>query len=253
MSGRLRGKVALVTGAASGLGRQSALRMAEEGALVCLADIDDEGGRESERMLGPRAFYLHHDVTCERSWRAAIDATLDRFGKLQVLVNSAGIARDGDDIETCDDACWQAILDVNLTGTWLGCRQAIAAMKRAGGGSIVNLCSVLALRGAGYAMAYCASKGAVRLLTKSIAVHCGRAGLDIRCNAICPGYMATPMGRAVEASVGSEEYRRLIARHALGRMGDSDDVAHMAVYLASDESRFVTGAEMVVDGGYTAG
>ncbi len=249
MSGRLRNKVALVTGAASGLGRQSALRMAEEGALVCLADIDDERGRESERMLAGRGFYLHHDVTSEESWQTAIAATLDRFGKLQVLVNSAGIARDGDDIESCDDECWQAILDVNLTGTWLGCRQAIAAMRRAGGGSIVNLCSVLGLRGSAAAMAYCASKGAVRLLTKSVALYCGRAGLDIRCNAICPGYMATPMGPAP----GAEETGRLTMKHALGRMGDSDDVAHMTVYLASDEARFVTGAELPVDGGYTAG
>ena len=250
MSGRLRNKVALVTGAASGLGRQSALRMAEEGALVCLADIDDKRGRESERMLAGRGFYLHHDVTCERSWQAAVAATLDRFGKLQVLVNGAGIARDGDDIEACDDDRWQAILDVNLTGTWLGCRQAIAAMRRAGGGSIVNLCSVLGLRGSAAAMAYSASKGGVRLLTKSVALYCGRAGLDIRCNAICPGYMATPMG---PPAAGAEESRRLIAKHALGRLGDGDDVAHMAVYLASDESRFVTGADLPVDGGYTAG
>tara|TARA_B100000686_G_C16515937_1_gene824583 strand:+ start:33 stop:410 length:378 start_codon:yes stop_codon:yes gene_type:complete len=125
-------------------------------------------------------------------------------------------------------------------------------MKRAGGGSIINLASVLGLRGEAYALAYCASKGAVRLLTKSIAVHCGEQRNNIRCNAICPGYMLTPMVHRFTSEIGPEETQRITSMHPLGRMGDSDDIAHMAVYLASDESKFVTGAEMVVDGGYTA-
>lgn len=253
MSGRLRGKVALVTGAGSGIGRQAAIRMAEEGALVCVGDIDGERGRETLGNLNGRGFFLDHDVTDPAAWKSAIAAVLDRFGKLQVLVNSAGISVASDNIAECDDRCWNTTLEVNLHGTFTGCQQVIEPMRRAGGGSIINICSVLGLRGASHAMAYCASKGAVRLLTKSIAVHCGREGLGIRCNAICPGYIATPMGLGVRAALGDRVTDRLTARHVLGRMGDADDIAHMAVYLASDESAFVTGAEMVVDGGYTAG
>ena len=126
-------------------------------------------------------------------------------------------------------------------------------MKQAGGGSLINISSVLGLRGSADALSYCASKGAVRLLTKSIAVHCGRQGYNIRCNAICPGYIATPLGLSVRESLGDEEFQRLVDKHVVGRMGVADDVAGMVVYLASDESSFVTGAEMVVDGGYTAG
>ena len=249
MTGRLRHKAALVTGGASGFGRQSAIRMVEEGALVCVADIDEERGRETAAMLGERGFFLRHDVAGEADWERAVRTAVDRFGKLQILVNCAGIALPDDTIADCDDAAWDRVMEVNLHGTFLGCRAAIGPMRRAGGGSIVNLASVLALRGASDSLAYCASKGAVRLLTKSVAQHCAREGTNIRCNAICPGYMDTNM---VRAFVGGEEERRLAASHPVGRMGDADDVAHMVVYLASDESTFVTGAEMVVDGGYTA-
>ncbi len=253
MTPRLRHKTAIVTGGASGLGRQSAVRMAEEGALVCVADIDGEGGAETLELMGGRGFFHHLDVTRDDSWSAAVAETLRRFGKLQILVNSAGIGVSRDNILECDVDRWERLMAVNLHGTFMGCRHAVTHMKRAGGGSIVNLSSVLGIRGSADAMSYCASKGAVRLLTKSIAVHCGREGYNIRCNAICPGYIATPLGLSVRESLGEKEFERLVAKHAVGRMGDADDVAHMVVYLASDESTFVTGAEMVVDGGYTAG
>lgn len=254
MNGRVQHKVALVTGGASGFGRQSAIRLAEEGALVCVTDLNEEGGEETAAMLGPRGVFRRQDVTDDAAWEETIRAVLKRFGKLDVLVNSAGVAHPGDNIEACDDRIWDLVMDVNLTGTFLGCRHAIQPMRRAGGGSIVNLASVLALRGEAGAMAYCASKGGVRLLTKSVAAHCGKERNGIRCNAICPGYMLTGMLYDYLDSTNDREgeHARIASMHALGRLGDSDDIAHMVVYLASDESRFVTGAEMVVDGGFTA-
>ena len=253
MNERLNNKVALVTGGASGFGRQSAVRMVEQGALVCVTDIHLERAEETAAMLGGRGFALQHDVTSEEAWNHVIGTVLDRYGKLNVLVNSAGVGVEFDNIGECDDAIWDFVMDANLHGTYLGCRAALEPMKRAGGGSIINLASVLAIRGEAYALAYCASKGAVRLLTKSIAVHCGEQKNNIRCNAVCPGYMLTPMVRRFTSEIGQEETQRIAEKHPLGRMGDSDDIAHMVVYLASDESTFVTGADMVVDGGYTAG
>ncbi len=253
MTQRLRYKAALVTGAASGIGRQSAIRMAEEGALVCVTDIDAEGLAGTLSLLAGRGFSLRHDVTDEDSWRSAMAATLERFGKLQILVNCAGIGVRNDNIVALDEESWDRLMAVNLHGTFMGCQQAIACMKQAGGGSLINISSVLGIRGSADALSYCASKGAVRLLTKSIAVHCGRQGYNIRCNAICPGYIATPLAISARDALEDEEFRRLVDKHALGRMGVADEVAGMVVYLASDESSFVTGAEMVVDGGYTAG
>ena len=253
MTQRLRHKTALVTGAASGIGRQSAIRMAEEGALVCVTDIDSEGLAGTLSLLPGRGFSLHHDVTDEHSWRSAMTAALERFGKLQILVNCAGIGVRDDTIVALDEEGWNCLMAVNLDGTFIGCQQAIACMKQAGGGSLINIASVLGIRGSADALSYCASKGAVRLLTKSIAVHCGRQGYNIRCNAICPGFIATPLATSARNVLGEEEFQRVVDRHALGRMGVADEVAGMVVYLASDESSFVTGAEIVVDGGYTAG
>lgn len=255
MSGRLKNKVALVTGGASGFGRQSAIRLAEEGALVCVTDLNEAGGNETATMLGHRGFFRRQDVTSESDWIETIKAVLDRFSKLDVLVNSAGVAHARDNIEECDDAIWDVVMDVNLTGTYLGCRHAIPPMRRAGGGSIINLASVLALKGEAGALAYCASKGGVRLLTKSVAVHCGNQRNGIRCNAICPGYMLTGMLREFLDNLNDREgeHARIAAMHPLGRLGDADDIAQMVLYLASDESKFVTGAEMLVDGGFTAG
>lgn len=255
MSGRLKNKVALVTGGASGFGRASAIRMAEEGALVCVTDVNAAEGEITAGMLGTRGFFQHLDVTSDSGWSETMRVILGRYGKLDVLVNSAGVARSNDNIEECDDAAWDFIMDINLTGTYLGCRHAIAPMRRAGGGSIINLASVLALKGDAGTLAYCASKGGVRLLTKSVAMHCGKQRNGIRCNAICPGYMLTGMLFDFLDSTNDREGRHadLASMHALGRLGDADDIAQMVLYLASDESRFVTGAEMVVDGGYTAG
>jgi NAD(P)-dependent dehydrogenase (short-subunit alcohol dehydrogenase family) len=164
------------------------------------------------------------------------------------------VAVENDNIEDLDDAGWKFVLDVNLTGTFLGCKAAFRAMEKGGGGSIINLASVLGLVGSSDTLAYCASKGAVRVLTKAIAVNGAENRRGIRCNAICPGYMKTPM---VENFINLDENPEnlrdaLAALHPVGRLGDADDVAQMVVYLASDESAFVTGAELTVDGGYTA-
>lgn len=254
MSERLRNKVALVTGGASGFGRQSAIRLAENGALVCVTDINSEDGRKTAESLGARGFFQHHDVTKVEGWKESIGAVLNRYGKLDILVNSAGVDHPLDNIGECDDSIWNFVMGVNLDGTFIGCRQAIPSIRRAGGGSIINLASVLALRGDGASLAYCASKGAVLALTKSIASFCGQQRNGIRCNAICPGYMLTGMLRKYLDSTDDREvqHARLAAFHPLQRLGDADDVANLVVFLASDESRFVTGTEIAVDGGFTA-
>jgi NAD(P)-dependent dehydrogenase (short-subunit alcohol dehydrogenase family) len=202
---------------------------------------------------GAAEFY-RLDVVDERGWAEVVAGTIERHGRLDILLNSAGIVPGPDDIERCSEQTWGRMMDVHLTGTFLGCREAVKAMKRTGGGSIINLSSVLGNVGKSDALAYCAAKGGVRLLTKSVAIHCAEQRYGIRCNSIHPGYMRTPMTTdwiaAAEDPVGLE--RALIELHPIGRLGDADDVAYMVVYLASDESKFVTGAEMFVDGGYTA-
>lgn len=254
MSERVRNKVALVTGGASGFGRQSAVRLAESGAHVLITDVNEAGGRETAEIAGSRGFFRRHDVRSIDDWKGAIGTALDRFGKLDILVNSAGVDHRLDNIEDCDDEVWNHVMGINLDGTFLGCRLALPSIRRAGGGSIINLASVLALRGDGGTLAYCASKGAVRALTKSVAAYCGRQRNAIRCNAICPGYMLTGMLRNyLDATDDREEqHARLASFHPLKRLGDSDDVANLVLFLASDESRFITGAEITVDGGFTA-
>jgi len=254
MSGRVAGKVALITGGASGFGRQSAVRLREEGAHVVVSDIDAEGCAKTLELLGGDGLHLPLDVTSEEQWRDVVRRTVETHGKIDILVNSAGVAVENDNIEELTDANWQFVMDVNLTGTFLGCREVFPVMEKAGGGSIINLSSILGLVATGGALAYCASKGGVRILTKSVAVHGAEDGRNIRCNAVCPGYMATPM---VEAFLQRDEdpeglRAEIVARHPMGRMGEADDIAQLVVYLASDESKFVTGAEIAVDGGYTA-
>ena len=181
-------------------------------------------------------------------------AVLNRYGNLDILVNSAGVDHPLDNIGECDDSIWNFVMDVNLDGTFIGCRQATPSIRRAGGTSIINLTSVLVLRGDGGSLAYCASKGAVLALTKSIASFCGQQRNGVRCNAIWSGYMFIRMLRKYLDSTDDREvqHARLAAFHPLQRLGDADDVANLVVFLASDESRFVTGTEIAVDGGFTA-
>jgi NAD(P)-dependent dehydrogenase (short-subunit alcohol dehydrogenase family) len=254
MTGRVAGKVALISGGASGFGRQSAVRLREAGAHVVVTDIDAEGGAGTLDLIGGNGLFMTLDVTSEENWSDVVDRTVATYGKLDVLVNSAGVAVENDNIEELDDAGWKFVIDANLTGTFLGCTTVYPAMVKAGGGSIVNLSSVLGLVGSGGALAYCASKGGVRVLTKAAAVYGGESGHNIRCNAICPGYMKTPMVEAFLLRDEDPEGLRaeLERKHPMGHMGDADDIAHLVVYLASDESKFVTGSEIAVDGGYTA-
>lgn len=243
---RVQDKVAIVTGAASGIGRGCARLLVAEGARVVCTDRDERGAEVAAEM---GASFKKLDVTDEAGWQRVVDETVREFGRLQILVNAAGVAVWGD-IERTTLEQWRFVNGVNAEGTFLGCRAAIGAMK-ATGGSIVNLSSVAGLVADADAPAYCASKGAVRLLTKSVALHAARKGYGVRCNSVHPSFIDTPMVDAVCAS--NPKMRTAVEKAApLGRIGEVDDVANAVLYLASDESKFVTGAELVVDGGLTA-
>ena len=249
-AGRLVGKVALITGAASGIGRATAALFHAEGAKVAATDRNEVG----LKALGADAdLVLAQDVTDETGWREVVDAVVAKFGRLDILVNSAGIGVLGS-IEATTLADWRKVNAVNAEGTFLGCREAVWAMKDTGGGSIVNLSSVAGIIGDASSAAYCASKGAVRLLTKSAALHCARAGLGIRVNSVHPSFAETPMVLdGIARAKNPERVREGLSRAApMGRMGKADEVAKTILFLASDESSFTTGAEFTVDGGLTA-
>jgi len=249
-AGRLAGKVALITGAASGIGRATAALFHAEGAKVAATDRNEAG----LKTLGADAdLVLAQDVTDEARWREVVDAVLAKFGRLDILVNSAGIGVLGN-IEQATLADWRKVNAVNVEGTFLGCREAVRAMKESGGGSIVNLSSVAGIIGDASSAAYCASKGAVRLLTKSAALHCARAGYGIRLNSVHPSFAETPMVlEGIARAKDPERVRAGLARAApMGRLGKAEEVALTILFLASDESSFTTGGEFMVDGGLTA-
>jgi NAD(P)-dependent dehydrogenase (short-subunit alcohol dehydrogenase family) len=252
--GRLAGKTALVTGAASGIGRRTTERFVEEGARVAMTDWNAEGLAEAAAPLGDAVVTIHHDITDEESWIAAVNQAVTALGSINILVNSAGTGK-ATNIEETTLEDWRRVMSINADGTFLGCKHGVLAMKQTGGGSIVNLSSVSGLVGGHNMAAYNASKGAVRLLTKSVALHCARKAYDIRCNSVHPAFILTPMVEAmIERSCDpSSTQGKLEAQIPLRRMGEAQDVADMILYLSSDESRFVTGAEFVIDGGLTAG
>ena len=251
---RLAGKVALVTGAASGLGKAIATRFVEHGARVAVADLDQAGGRAVARALGAAAQCVPLDVTQEASWIAALEAAHAAFGRLDVLVNNAGVAIHGD-VERTTLEEWRFVHAVNLDGTFLGCKYGIPRLRASGGGSIINMSSIAGLIGVHDLAAYCSSKAAVRLLTKSVALRCARRKDNIRCNSIHPVYADTPMVERMLAGAPDPQRMRdaLTGMVPLGRLVAPDEIADMALFLASDDSRFVTGAEFVIDGGLTAG
>ncbi|ESR25635.1 glucose 1-dehydrogenase [Lutibaculum baratangense] len=257
--GRVKDKVALVTGGSVGLGEATARLLAREGAKVVVTDIQDEKGETVARDIaaaGGEALYLHHDVADEAAWEQVIAATVERFGRLDVLVNNAGIGTGcPPEEQTLED--WRRLMSINLDGVFLGTKHAILAMKAhkpMTQGSIVNLSSIEGLVGDPNLGAYNASKGGVRIYTKSVALYCAKEGLGIRANSVHPGYIWTPMvENYLRENDNLEEGRaQLDALHPIGHVGEPDDIAYGVLYLASDESKFVTGTELVIDGGYTA-
>ena len=251
--GRVDGKIALVTGAASGIGLQASLRLAEEGARVMMTDINVENGKKEAEKLGRNAEFLKLDITLEEDWISVLRETVKRFQSLDILVNSAGMVLIAD-VEQISLEDWRQVHAVNLDGTFLGCKHGVRVMKEFGAGSIINLSSVSGLIGGFNLAAYNSSKGAVRMLSKSVALHCARSGYGIRCNSIHPTFIETPMLESMIQDAPDPEKARqtLIRQVPLKRIGTTDDVAKMIVYLASDESTFVTGTEMVIDGGVVA-
>ena len=247
---RLAGKVALISGGATGIGAATARRFVAEGAAVTIGDVREEEGEQLAAALagdGARALFVPLDVRREADWERAVAQTVARFRHLDVLVNNAGIYARRLLTETTP-ADWDRMMEVNAKGVFLGARAVIEAMRAAGGGSIVNLSSVAGLVGSGIATDYNASKGAVRLLTKCIAIQHARD--NIRCNSVHPAPVDTPMGQA--SMPEGEIRRRRLEEIPLGRLGTVDEVAWAIVYLASDESSYTTGAELAVDGGLTA-
>jgi len=250
--GRLQDKIALITGGASGIGRAAAHLFAEEGATVVIADRDEAAARAAVAAIGGRASFQRLDVTAEDRWIAVTDALVRDRGRLDILINSAGVSLLKDiEATTLDE--WRVLMAVNLDGTFLGCKHAVRVMKERGG-SIVNMSSVAGLIGSGFLAAYCASKGGVRLLTKAVALHCARKGYNIRCNSVHPSFADTPMLEGMVAAARNPD--KLAASFAaaapLGRLAQPIEVARTILFLASDESAFTTGAELVVDGGLTA-
>jgi NAD(P)-dependent dehydrogenase (short-subunit alcohol dehydrogenase family) len=249
---RLAGKVAIVSGGAHGMGAEEARLFAREGASVVIMDLLDEEGKQVEAEInesGGKALYVHGDVTSEDDWQRVVKTAVSRFGKLDILVNNAGISS-GSFEDTLSTDGWQKIMDVNATGVFLGTKTAIPEMQRAGGGSIVNISSIMGfVGGEGGHPAYHASKGAVRIFTKAMAVKYGPD--NIRVNSVHPGFMP-PMRTARNAGADPSARQKLIEQTPLRRTGEPIEVANGVLFLASDEASFVTGTELVIDGGFIA-
>ena len=251
--GRLEGKVALISGGAKGMGEIEARMFAEEGASLVIADILDDRGKNlaseiSEISSSGECVYVHLDVRNMSEWNTAVETAIRTFGKLDILVNNAGVTSRMMLLDTPEED-WERVLDINSKGTFLGIKATVPAMRESGGGSIVNISSQMGLVGGDFSSPqYQASKGAVRLLTKSVAVQ--YAAENIRCNSVHPAPIETDMTAGMRAD--KEKFADMIRRIPMGRYGKPEEVAYAVIYLASDESSFVTGSEVVVDGGWTA-
>ena len=253
---RVEGKVAIITGAASGLGFAAAQKLLEEGAKVMLSDINEEViNSMSERLSQfsqPQFSPCIHDVTNDDSWIELIDKTEKDFGKINVLVNRAGISL-GADIVSTDFEIWKKVHEVNLDSVFLGCKYAIPKMSAHGHGSIINISSISGIVAGWNTAAYNSSKAGVRLLSKSVALYCAKKGYDVRCNSLHPAFVNTPILDPLKQAFGADEAVAKLARQIpMNKIGDTDDVSYAILYLASDESKFMTGTEIVLDGGLSA-
>ncbi|QZD94909.1 SDR family oxidoreductase [Qipengyuania gelatinilytica] len=258
-SGRCKGKLALVTGAAQGLGAAHARRLAEEGAKVLCTDINGDGAEATaarivEEMGAGHAVGVQHDVTDPDAWERVVDVAERELGGLNVLVNNAGIGVGGN-IETCKFEDWQRCFSVNVDSIFHGCQKALPLMREHAPGSIINISSIAGLIASDTMPAYNASKAAVWMLSKSIALHCAKNRMDIRCNSVHPTFVDTPIldGTAINHNIDKDVLMEKLARQIpLKKVGEPDDIANAVVYLASDESKFMTGAELKLDGGISA-
>jgi|TARA_B100001540_G_C15763240_1_gene622714 NAD(P)-dependent dehydrogenase (short-subunit alcohol dehydrogenase family) len=253
---RVEGKVAIVTGAASGLGLASSKKLIQEGARVVLTDINQQGLETIKEHLSEfsetqySTEYL--DVTSEESWQEIIEKVELEYGKINILINSAGISL-GSDIVSTDFEVWKKVHQVNLDSVFLGCKYAIPKIAAYGPGSIINLSSISGIVAGWNTAAYNSSKAGVRLLTKSVALYCAKKGYDVRCNSIHPAFVNTPILDPIKQAFGDDEAVRKLARQIpMNKIGDTDDVAYAVLYLASDESKFMTGSEIILDGGLSA-
>lgn len=260
MKKKLEGKVALITGAAQGIGKETAIVLAREGALVVVSDINDLLGEQVANEIGGKSIYIHLDVANESDWKQAISSIIDLFGKLNILVNNAGITgfQEGfgpQDPEYASLDSWRKVHAVNSDGTFLGCKYAIQAMKASESGSIINISSRSGLVGIPGASAYAASKASVRNHTKTVALYCCQQGYSIRCNSIHPAAILTPMWEPMLGTGPDREIRisEIAKDIPMQKMGTAEDVANAVLFLASDESKYITGIELTVDGGLLAG
>lgn len=253
---RVKGKMAFVTGGASGLGRAAALMLAKEGAKIAIADINTEGARavaaEINAVHSDSGFAYTLDVTDEAGWQEVLKAAHDAMGGLNILLNNAGIGGGGT-VEETDFETWRHVLSVDLDSVFLGCKYAVPLMRAHAPGSIVNISSIAGLIAGHNMTAYNAAKAGVWLMSKSVALHCAKRGYNIRCNTIHPTFIDTPILDGMIATLGRDEALAKLGRQVpLGHIGEPNDIAYAVLYLASDESKFVTGAEIKVDGGISA-
>jgi NAD(P)-dependent dehydrogenase (short-subunit alcohol dehydrogenase family) len=249
----LTNKTFIISGGVSGIGAATARIAHGRGANLVLTDLNEGAGAAIVKELGERAVFLRHDVTKESEWITVVAETKKRFGRLDGILNSAGVGRVAS-VEDCTLEEFRFVNAVNATGTFLGCKHGVLAMKETGGGSLVNISSVLGLRGMNGAPAYCASKGSVRLLSKSVAMHCAAMRYNIRCNSVHPGWIETPMvtPRIQQSADPAETRARMEKMHPIGRLGRPEEIGALCVFLLSDEASLLTGAEFVGDGGLTA-